>query len=224
MPMLLKVWSSQKFLLRQGLAIRGHKESEGNLLQLLHLRSDDCPKLVRWLRNQQYMSPEIINEVIAIMGHDLLRKLLSSIHSATWYAILADETADIANYEQLSMSIRWVGDAYKINEDFTGLVHVPRTTSDTLTAAIKDVLVQCSLPVSRSRLRRGLKHDGSPTWSCYTDTGRETHCYHLAHGLNLCLQDAAKKCMSARNALDILMEISKDSSLRCCPEKLSSTP
>ena len=40
--MLLKVLSSLRFLLRQGLAIRGHKESEGNLLQLLCLRSDDC--------------------------------------------------------------------------------------------------------------------------------------------------------------------------------------
>ena len=59
------------------------------------------------------------------MGHDLLRQLLSSIHGATWYAILADETADIANQEQLSVSIRWVGDAYEINEDFIGLVHVP---------------------------------------------------------------------------------------------------
>ena len=58
--MLLKTLSSLRFLLRQGLAIRGHKESEGNLIQLLYLRSDDCPKLSKWLRNQQYLSPEII--------------------------------------------------------------------------------------------------------------------------------------------------------------------
>ena len=51
------------------------------------------------------------------MGNDLLRQLLSSIHGATWYAILADETADIANHEheheheheQLSVSIRGGG-------------------------------------------------------------------------------------------------------------------
>ena len=35
--MLLKELSSLQFLLRQGLAIRGHKESEGNLVQLLEL-------------------------------------------------------------------------------------------------------------------------------------------------------------------------------------------
>ena len=51
---------------------------------------------------------------------------------------IANETADIANQEQLSMSIHQVGVAYEINEDFIGLVHVPRTTSDTLVAAIKE--------------------------------------------------------------------------------------
>ena len=40
--------SLQKFLLRQGLAIHGHKESEGNLVQLLELRSNDCPDLQLW--------------------------------------------------------------------------------------------------------------------------------------------------------------------------------
>ena len=204
--MLLKTLSSLRFLLRQGLAIRGHKESEGNLIQLLYLRSDDCPKLSKWLRNQQYLSPEIINELITIMGNDLLRQLLSSIHGATWYAILADETADIANHEQLSVSIHWVGDAYEINEDFA---------ADTLTTAIKDVLIRCSLPLAQCR---GQGYDGASNMMGHLHgvatqiraeetTAISVHCF--AHSLNLCLQDVAKKCVSVRNALDIVMEISK---------------
>ena len=39
--LLMKQLSSLQFLLRQGLAIRGHKETEGNLIQLLELRSED---------------------------------------------------------------------------------------------------------------------------------------------------------------------------------------
>ena len=39
--MLLKQLSSLKFLLRQGLVLRGHTEGEGNLLQLLLLRAED---------------------------------------------------------------------------------------------------------------------------------------------------------------------------------------
>ena len=37
-------------------------------------------------------------------------------------------------------------------------------------------------------------------------TAISVHC--LAHCLNLCLQDAAKKCLPVRNALDLVMEIS----------------
>lgn len=36
--MLLKVLSSLQFLLRQGLAVRGHTEAEGRLMQPLHLK------------------------------------------------------------------------------------------------------------------------------------------------------------------------------------------
>ena len=42
---LLRQISSLKFLPRQGLAIRGHEELEGKLLQLLKLRSEDFPDL-----------------------------------------------------------------------------------------------------------------------------------------------------------------------------------
>ncbi len=156
--MLLKVLSSLRFLLRQSLTIRGHTESEGNLVQLLLLRSEDCPTLTRWLKNQQYMSHEIINELITLMVNELLRQLLAAIREATWFAILADETADNANHEQLSLSIRWVNKTYEVNEDFIGLVHVPRTTASTLTAAIKDVLVRCALPLAQCR---GQGYDGA---------------------------------------------------------------
>ena len=39
--MLLKQLSSLKYLLRQGLAIRGHDDREGNMLQLLKLCEED---------------------------------------------------------------------------------------------------------------------------------------------------------------------------------------
>ena len=37
-------------------------------------------------------------------------------------------------------------------------MHVPRTTSDTLTTAIKDVLVSCALPLSQYR---GQEYNGA---------------------------------------------------------------
>ena len=51
--------------MRQGLAIRGHDTSEGNLFQLLQLRSEDDPQLGAWLRDRKYFLPDILNEIMA---------------------------------------------------------------------------------------------------------------------------------------------------------------
>ena len=40
-------------------------------MQLLHLQSIDSPELAGWLKNQQYLLPEIINELFTLMGYDL---------------------------------------------------------------------------------------------------------------------------------------------------------
>ena len=56
--MLLKQLSSLKYLLRQGLAIRGHEDIEGNLLQLLRLRSGDCTQLSTWIAERKFFSPQ----------------------------------------------------------------------------------------------------------------------------------------------------------------------
>ena len=129
--MLLKLLRSLTFLLRQGLAIRGHKESEGNLIQLLELQSTDCPELKQWMT--RYLSHGVINEMITLMGNTLLRKLLANIRAVKWFSIMGDETRDISNHEQLSIIISWVDLNYDIHEDLIGTVHVPDTTSATLT-------------------------------------------------------------------------------------------
>ena len=63
--LLLKQLSGQQYLLRHGLAIHGHKETTGNLIQLLELRSEDVPGLKMWLRERQYLSHQVVNEIIS---------------------------------------------------------------------------------------------------------------------------------------------------------------
>ena len=55
--MLLKQLTSLKYLLRQELAIRGHDDLEGTLLQLLMLRSEDCTQLNTWIRERIFHLP-----------------------------------------------------------------------------------------------------------------------------------------------------------------------
>lgn len=63
---LIKQLSSLRYLLRQGLAVRGHEASEINLIQLLELHSGDDPQLKKWINDQKYCSPDILNEQIEI--------------------------------------------------------------------------------------------------------------------------------------------------------------
>ena len=213
--MFIKVLSSLQYLLRQGLAIRGRKDEENNLYRLLKLRCEDYPELSGWHKKHQYMSHDIVNELIPLMGKAILRDLLVNIREAKWFAILADETRDVSNHEQLSLSIRWVDKSYLIHEDFIGLVHVLQTAADSLTAAIKDVLIRCILPLSYCR---GQAYDGASNMMGHLcgvatqimtsePTVIKVHCF--AHCLNLYLQDVTRNCQPIKAALDLTTDISQ---------------
>ena len=64
------------YLLHQGLALCGHKKSEGNLYQLLLLRScyDSSFK-----NGSRKISLIIVNELISTMGLSVLRTLLKNV-------------------------------------------------------------------------------------------------------------------------------------------------
>ena len=64
---LLQQLSCLRFLLQQGLAVRGHHyDQEGNLKQLLSKETTQIMK--EWLNEKKYMSPEIINMPISMIG------------------------------------------------------------------------------------------------------------------------------------------------------------
>lgn len=108
--MLMKQLSSLRYLLRQGLALRGHDENEGNLVQLLKLHSEDCDGLKAWLEGKKYLSHEIVNEMIRLMSNQVLREILYEIREASFFSLIADESSDISHCEQMCirlMTIFW---------------------------------------------------------------------------------------------------------------------
>ena len=133
-------------------------------MQLLNLRSNDVPELKKWLTDSQYQSSNIISELVKTMGHTVLHEIIGDINKARFFAILADETRDISNAEQLNIVIRWVSEAYEVNEDPIGMVKVPKTTADILYKTILDVLTRCSLPLENCR---GQGYDGASNMSGY---------------------------------------------------------
>ena len=83
-----------------------------------------------WVGTKKYQSPDIVNEMIKLMGHKVLRSVIINIHHHKWFSILADETRDVSNREQLVVTMRWVSDTYEIHEDFCGLLQLDATTSE----------------------------------------------------------------------------------------------
>lgn len=207
--------SSLKFLLRQGLAVRGHSESEGHLTQLLKLRAEDNPTILSWIEKGRYVSPEIVNEQISLIGLEILRSVLDDVRQAKWFSIMADETMDVAYKEQLVVCVRWVDDSFNIHEDMLGLFEIHPQTSDFIALAVKDVLIRSGLPLE---LCRGQAYDGAPNMSGHlTGVAKQiqnqypssisVHCF--AHCINLSVQDVTKKCSAIRDSMDLVTEIEK---------------
>ena len=118
---------------------------------------------------------------------------------SSWYAIIADETSDVACREQLNLTIRYVDDDYIISEDSIGLFSLPDTKASTLHLDVKDMLLRCNLPLP---LCQGQAYDGASAMQGVrkglatlikneVPAAVPVHC--LAHSLNLCLQDVSRQ-------------------------------
>ena len=109
--MLLLVLQNIRFLVRQGLPLRGDgDESASNFIQLLHLRDIDHEGVDAWLnkKTNKYTSPVIQNECLKLMALHILRDVSRSIADSHCFSIMADECTDCSNKEQFTINIHWV--------------------------------------------------------------------------------------------------------------------
>ena len=74
-----------KYLLRQGLALRGHVEYEGNLIQLLKLREADVDGLSSWIKDGRYLSHDIVNEICQIISLSIVRDLVKEVNNLCFF-------------------------------------------------------------------------------------------------------------------------------------------
>jgi len=72
-------------------------------------------------RKPQTSTPENQNEMLMIMAHHVLQKIMLSIHSSPFLCLMVDEATDVSNKEQLTIIIRWVDEDLNVFEDFLGL-------------------------------------------------------------------------------------------------------
>ncbi|XP_068725038.1 zinc finger MYM-type protein 1-like isoform X1 [Montipora capricornis] len=192
-------------------------EENSNFHQLLKLRSQENPEIIEWLqkRDEKYTSPEIQNEMLEAMAFSMMRKISANIQNATFFTIMADETADVSNKEQLVICIRWVDHCFVIHEDFIGMHPLERTTADQVVAILKNDLLRMNLNIQHAL---GQCYDGAATMAgektgvatqIKTINGKclYTHCY--GHALNLAVADAIKSVQCISDSLDTVREIGK---------------
>jgi len=112
--------------------------------------------LAGWLKRKEkvYTSHEIQNELIKLMGIQVLRSVAQELQKSPYLTIMADETTDTSNQEQLTIVLRQVTEELLVHEEFIGLYKVPNIEVATIFDVIQDVFKEFNIPVVATYLGR----------------------------------------------------------------------
>ena len=180
----------------------------------MKLRTKDFPKLQNWLekKTDKYTSHEIQNEILLLMAHEILRELSSDIQDS-FFATICDEYTDISNKEQLTLCLRWIDESFEVKEDFFGFYELENNKSDTIVAAIRDILLRTQISLDNCR---GQCYDGASNMlGKKSGVAKQiqdiqpkafvTHCH--CHSLSLSVKETTKESKLLSDAIDIGAEI-----------------
>ena len=134
----------------------------------------------------------------------MLHSVLDDVHSAPWFAVMADEATNVSIDEQLCLTIIWINNNNEISENPIGLIEELKTDDTTLTSALKDVLIQCVLPLSSWR---GKAYDGVANMSGHLG-GVATH-IKSDEPAAVHMQGSARICILVKDTLTLMMELVK---------------
>ncbi|CAF0953813.1 unnamed protein product [Adineta steineri] len=213
------------FLLRQGLALRGHSDENSNLIQLLKLRTIDNHFLKQWIDEKNYLSHDIINELCKEIYLTIIRDIVKEISNREWFSLICDETTDQSTRSQLCITIRSVDNNYNVFEDVIGLYEISRQNAPTIVEAILDTLTRCGLDIANCR---GQSYDGASNMSgiyggvsalILKQQGKAMYVHCNAHCLDLAIQDLTSRCTTICSCLSFAKDIIDF--IRRSPKRLS---
>ena len=155
-----------KFLAKQNLAFRGHRETleesaeinSGNFLELVKLLSKYDPVLREYVlrvmlgkpHSLSYLSPQIQNEFVNCLGDLLRTKIIEQVKNSKYYCIIFDSTPDISHKDQLSQVIRYVKMDYndvEVEESFLRFIEMKGKTAEQITEQILKQLEEDGLQI-----------------------------------------------------------------------------
>lgn len=179
---LTRMFDIIQFLAKQNLALRGHREDDtstniGNFLELVHLLAKYDPvlreHLVRIKMGQNmsltYMSPEIQNELIEILGKKLRQVILARVQKAKYYCMTFDSTPGISHKDQTSQVLRYVmieNQEVRVEESFIDFIETRSKTKEGISDMIVSKLKADGLDIINCR---GQAYDNAATMAgCHT--------------------------------------------------------
>ena len=155
------------------------------------------------------------NEMLQVLALGIFKEISSSILEAEFYTVMADESADVSNEEQVVICIRWIDDNLIAHEGFVSLKPGAKCTSEMIVNVMKETINQMRLKVSNLR---GQCYDGAAVMAGHKNGVAAkikeenpkclyTHCY--GHALNLCVKDACTEVPTLTETFAITKEICK---------------
>lgn len=229
---LKRILSIIKLLSSQCLAFRGKTEhlflpNNGNFLKLVELLAEFDPVMEEHVRRIQresdkwsvtYLSNNIQDELINLMGNKVLNKIIELIKQAKYFSIIADCTPDVSHVEQLSLTIRIVNfdsiqKSYEIEEFFIGFFEADDSTGEGLTELIITHLTNLGLDL---KCLRGQGYDNGANMKgvrkgvqnrILEKYPRAFYVPCACHSLNLVVNDAASSSTETTFFFSIVQEI-----------------
>lgn len=160
-----------KFLASRGLGFRGDNEilrsqNNGNYLGCLELISEFDPFLADHMQNcgnrgkgsTSYLSANICNEFINIMGQQVLTTIVNELKAAKYYSISVDSTPDLSHVDQLTFIARYVKDGEPI-ERFLQFLPMEEHKAQYIAATVLNFLESLDIPIKDCR---GQSYDNAP--------------------------------------------------------------
>ena len=142
------------------------------------------------------------------------------INNSKLYGLMADETSDNSDVEQLCITVRIVTDDLQADEYVLGLYALDKCDAETIFETMKDALTRFNIPLSKCRAQC---YDGARVLTGVLTRFQRiepravlTHCY--MHSVNLVVQDTISNVPEIRNFLQFVHELIKfikDSPKRC---------
>ena len=113
------------------------------------------------LRKTTWTSVEIQEEILNMMANQIVRKFADQVNDC-YYGLIADETSDISQVEQLSICLRTVDVDLTANERVFGFYSLDKCDAESIYLAIKDALLRLNISLSNCF---GMTLDGTSSFS-----------------------------------------------------------